>query len=293
MKSAKSILLWVFAVVLSLLIGVFQRMTGPTYPVRGQDTVNGKPIQYRLLRSHIAFEDLPVTIKADTTKVKAFLAYKRYKTGDEWTEIEMKREGNHLEAKIPGQPVAGKVEYTIRIQSNDQQVILNRGRSIVARFRGRVPSFFLIVHILLMFLGIIFALRTGMEALRKEGRYFGLVNWTLFIVFFGGIIFGPIVQKYAFGDFWTGFPFGFDLTDNKTFLVFIFWVFAFFFKRKSKWWVLTAAILMIGVYLIPHSVLGSELDYETGKMNNKYSLYQKLPTCSAVPERTLVRYFGQ
>jgi hypothetical protein len=293
MKSTKSILLWVFAIVLSLLIGVFQRMTGPTHPVRGQDTVNGKSIQYRLLRSHTAFEDLPVAIKADTAEVKAFLVYKRYKTGDEWTEIEMERGGNHLEAKIPGQPVAGKVEYTIRIQINDQQVILNRGRSIVARFKGKVPSFFLIVHILLMLLGIIFALRTGMEALRKEGRYFGLVNWTLFIVFLGGIIFGPIVQKYAFGDFWTGFPFGFDLTDNKILLAFIFWVFAFFFKRKSKWWVLTAAILMIGVYLIPHSVLGSELDYETGKMNNKYSLYQKPPTRSVVPERTLVRYFRQ
>ncbi len=75
-------------------------MTGPTHPVRGQDTVNGKPIQYRLLRSHIAFEDLPVTIKADTTEVKAFLAYKRYKTGDEWTEIEMKREGNPKMAEM-------------------------------------------------------------------------------------------------------------------------------------------------------------------------------------------------
>ena len=31
----------------------------------------------------------------------------------------------------------------------------------------------------------------------------------------GGMILGPIVQKYAFGAYWTGIPFGHDLTDAK------------------------------------------------------------------------------
>jgi hypothetical protein len=283
MKSIKSIVLWIVAIVLSLLIGIFQRMTGPTHPVRGSEVFDGNSIQYRLLRSYTAFENLPVSIKVSSAGVKAFLAYKRYKTSDKWTETEMKRNGDHLEAHIPGQPEAGKVEYTIRIQMNGRHDMLNHGKSIVARFRGKVPAIFLIIHILLMFLGITFALRTGMEALRKDGRFFGLVNWTLLIVFLGGIIFGPIVQKYAFGDFWTGFPFGFDLTDNKTLLAFIFWIFAFFFKKKSKWWVLAATILMIGIYLIPHSVLGSELDYDSGKMNNKYSVSEQTPMPSISP----------
>lgn len=277
MKSTRSIILWSIAILLSLVIGIFQRMTGPTYPVRGKEVFNGESVQYRLLRSYTAFETLPVVIKVSSAKVGAFLVHKRYKSDDEWTEIEMVRNGDFLEAKIPGQPAAGKVEYFIRIQMNDQHDILNRGKSIVVRFRGKVPAIFLIIHIVLMFLGIAFALRTGMEVLRKNGRFFGLVNWTLLIVFLGGIIFGPIIQKYAFGDFWTGFPFGIDLTDNKTLLALLFWIFAFFFKKKSKWWVLAATILMIGIYLIPHSVLGSELNYKTGKLNNKYSFSNKIP----------------
>jgi len=277
MKSAKSIILWSIAILLSLLIGIFQRMTGPTHPVRGREVINGESIQYRLLRSYTAFDNLPVAIKASSAEVRAFLVHKRYKSDDEWIETEMIRNGDYLEAKIPGQPEAGKVEYSIRVQINDQHDVLNHGKSIIVRFRGKVPAIFLIIHILLMFLGITFALRTGMEALRKNGRFFGLVNWTLLIVFLGGIIFGPIVQKYAFGDFWTGFPFGFDLTDNKTLLALLFWIFAFFFKKKSKWWVLAATILMIGIYLIPHSVLGSELDYKTGKLKNKYSFSDKIP----------------
>jgi hypothetical protein len=42
-------------------------------------------------------------------------------------------------------------------------------------------------------------------------------------------------------------------------------------------------VMMIVVYLIPHSVLGSELDYESGKMRNKYSFVRGLTGGQAHP----------
>ncbi len=78
------------------------------------------------------------------------------------------------------------------------------------------------------------------------------------------MILGPIVQKYAFGEFWTGFPNGTDLTDNKTLIAFIGWLLALFAvvkEKKQKFWVGFATLLMFVVFLIPHSVMGSELDY--------------------------------
>jgi hypothetical protein len=83
-------------------------------------------------------------------------------------------------------------------------------------------------------------------------------------VIIGGFIFGPIVQKYAFGAFWTGFPSGHDLTDNKILVGFIGWLLALIalYKFKNpKRWIVFASILMFVIFLIPHSVLGSELDY--------------------------------
>ena len=38
----------------------------------------------------------------------------------------------------------------------------------------------------------------------------------LLLLAVGGFILGPLVQNYAFGELWTGVPFGWDLTDNKT-----------------------------------------------------------------------------
>jgi len=279
-KKTYSILLWVLAVVLTLTIFVYQRMTGPTHPVIAEETFKGKEISYRLLRSRNINENLPVRLKAPGTEVTAFINYKNYKDpNDDWKraeeEIEMKRTGDILTGEIPGkEEMAAKIEYTVRVVIDNENFLINKGKSIVARFKGEVPAFFLIIHIILMVFGFIFALRTGVEALRKEGNYHRLVLITLVIVFIGGMILGPIVQKYAFGNFWTGFPFGIDLTDNKTLIAFIFWLFAFFMKKRSRWWVVLAASVMIIVYLIPHSVMGSELDYESGAMKNKYSWVQ-------------------
>ncbi len=78
------------------------------------------------------------------------------------------------------------------------------------------------------------------------------------------MVLGSIVQKYAFGAYWTGFPFGMDLTDNKTLIALLGWIAAAFAvekNRQSMILIFAAAILMLGVYAIPHSLVGSELKH--------------------------------
>ncbi|MCK4699505.1 MAG: hypothetical protein KAT38_04210, partial [Bacteroidales bacterium] len=79
---------------------------------------------------------------------------------------------------------------------------------------------------------------------------------------------GPMVQFHAFGEYWTGIPFGWDLTDNKTLIAFLFWVLAIAANRKSEKPFLTvlAAVILLIIYSIPHSMFGSELNPETGEI---------------------------
>ena len=89
-----------------------------------------------------------------------------------------------------------------------------------------------------------------------------LVSMALLIV--GGLILGPIVQRFAFGAYWTGWPFGHDLTDNKTLIAFLAWLPASVLAwrgAKTKIAVALGWVVMMGIFLIPHSVRGSQLDW--------------------------------
>ncbi len=43
--------LWLLAFLLTLLLAVYQRLSGPTYPIRGSETIAGITIQYKFFRS--------------------------------------------------------------------------------------------------------------------------------------------------------------------------------------------------------------------------------------------------
>jgi hypothetical protein len=116
--------------------------------------------------------------------------------------------------------------------------------------------------------GDVSRLKEGIKEYFKPTNFVGVSVWTAIFLAIGGLWLGPVVQKYAFGDYWTGVPFGWDLTDNKTLIAAIFWAIALYMnsRKPSRFWTVTAAVVMVLIYAIPHSMFGSELDPETGKV---------------------------
>ena len=122
----------------------------------------------------------------------------------------------------------------------------------------------LIPHIFFIFLAMLFSTITGLEAIFKGKNTFVYTWITIITLFLGGLILGPIIQKFSFGVYWSGWPFGHDLTDNKSLIALIFWIVALIIQyrnREKRTWPIIAALVMLIVFLIPHSVLGSEIDY--------------------------------
>jgi len=260
----KKVLLWIIAFLITVSAAFYQRMTGPTHPLRGKATLNETEITYKLERDPETTNDHEVQVKVPNAEIKATIIYKRYKTDDPWTRIPMNRDEDDLAGSLPKQPSAGKLEYRILLASQGKEISLTGEESVIIRFKDPVPGVILAPHIIIMFLAMLFSTRAGIEALNPKGNPRKLALWTTGLLFVGGFILGPLVQKFAFGDLWTGFPFGTDLTDNKTLIAMIGWIAALIAGRRGKparWWVLSASILLMAVYLIPHSLLGSELDY--------------------------------
>ena len=268
----RRILLWLLAFLLTAFVLVYQRITGPTYPIQGEAQINGTEVSWGLERSHVNTEDYQIKINVPKKNIQGTLLFRIFRSQNEWTKIEMEREGSSLAGSLPKQPAAGKLEYKVFLKSPDETVSLTGESPVVIRFKGPVPSYIVITHILFIFGAFLFSIRSGLEALVPGSNPRKLAFWAVAFLFIGGMILGPIMQMFSFGAFWTGFPLGKDLTDTKTLAALVFWVIALWASRKkskktSRHWILAASCVMLIVFLIPHSLLGSEFDYSQLEKN--------------------------
>lgn len=263
----KKALIWIFAVLLTISAAIYQRLTGPTHPQRTSATIAGQTYKFKLLRTFDGPADCQITIAIADQEVSGTLEYRVFPQKVEFTKLNMVREGINLTASLPHQGMAGKLEYRIILNKGSEQVTLNNGVPTVIRFKGYVPEFVLIPHILIMFLAMLFSNVAGIFALFRIPS-FKMLKITLGTIFVGGLIMGPLVQKYAFDELWAGVPYGWDLTDNKTLIAFIAWLIAWWFNRKkeSGYWVVAAMVVTMAIFSIPHSLFGSQLDAATGKI---------------------------
>lgn len=256
--------IWIFSVLFTLFFVYYQRKTGPTYPVTVKIKINQQTVKNKLIRTAESGENATIRIYVPDSMIDGFLQYKRYKSYDEWHEVKMVRDANDLVAFIPDQPPAGKVMYLVILEQNMHRTSLTQ-EPVIMRFKGPVPLWILIIHVLVIFIAMLFSARTGVEAVLNRPKVISLTRWTIILLFIGGLILGPVVQKYAFGDFWTGWPIGNDLTDNKMAIAFIFWLIAFIqqlrTRKSNRVWVILAAVVLIVIFLIPHSMWGSEIDH--------------------------------
>jgi hypothetical protein len=265
--------IWMIALVLTLVLAVYQRASGPTHPIKRQQSFPAAEVKYKFHRSWTSHDPLPVRVAGEGLAAMN-LHYRRYPllAGEKWSVIQMVTKNGSFQAFIPGQPAAGKVAYKVEIMTPAGTSWLNEGIPVVARFKNKVPAWLLILHVIFMFAGLLLAFRAGLGALFNDDLWQRLVPWTLVVTLLGGLVLGPLVQKYAFGALWTGFPLGGDLTDTKILFALLFWLAALFLRKKSRWWIVLVTVLMVGVYLIPHSAQGSELDYRTGKIGTARTL---------------------
>jgi len=290
----KKVLIWVFAVIITLSAAVYQRYTGPTKPKTIEFVLNENTYKVKLDRSsggdnnshgRPGSNDARIKLSIKDTSVTAKIYYRKYNTEDEWITSDFTRyyrkmdswfmnkilgiyEVEGLMAKLPQQPPAGKLEYYIDVYDGDYVAVLGKENPIVIRFKAAVPGIVLIPHIIIMFFAMFLSNLAGLMAIGNISRFRFYTILTFIFLTIGGMILGPIVQKYAFGDLWTGVPFGWDLTDNKTLIAFLFWGAALIWTKESKrrYLAIIASLILFAIYTIPHSMFGSELDYTTGKV---------------------------
>ncbi len=259
---------YLLALGITLLAAYYQRVTGPTYPVTGEVSLGDHTYNYRLPRSYGHAGSCEVRLKNLDPDVQAVLSYRPQGTRGPWSSEVMKREGNDAVAALPHQPTGGVLDYFITLNEPPRGADIGMDSPLHLRFHGEVPRWILLPHILFMFAAMWASTAAGLLAMMKLPGYKKMGWWNVGFLILGGMIFGPLVQRLAFGQFWTGFPFGHDLTNTKTLVALLCWLLVLWanWKKDRPKLIIAAAYFLLAVFCIPHSVMGSRLDYSTMKV---------------------------
>jgi hypothetical protein len=255
--------LWVGAVLITIVSALWQRWTGPTYPLRLTVAVGGTSARLRLLRTHEGSGDQPVRLLVADTAVTGEIAWRRYPTADPWVRVPLVRAGDTLVASLPHQLPAGKLAYQVTLRRSGPSTTFPQ-TPVVTRFKSYVPRYVLVPHILMMVLALLFTSRAGLLAWAREPGARRTAYAAAGILALGGFVLGPMALHYAFGPWWEGIPIGWDLTDNKTLIAGLAWLWALWRMRggrETRGAIITAAVVTLVTFAIPHSLFGSQIDW--------------------------------
>jgi hypothetical protein len=183
------------------------------------------------------------------------------------------------EASLPEFEKGTKIHYAIEFLRSGERVARvpeEHGSFLFIKYKGKVSAVVLTLHILFMFASFYFMVQglwsaIGILAGRAwKAEAVGHARWVLISSFAGGWPLGFILNYQAFGVVWEGFPFGYDVTDNKTQIMFVFWLASLLLVRGSFLGkeerldtlgargfaaaVIVSFIVSLALFIVPHSL---------------------------------------
>jgi len=273
------------AFVLTLVLLGFARKTTTVQSVHKTVEKSGILIDHNTMPKKVGEGDAVISVKVIGAKeVKLFYKIKN----GEFQSVYMtpkEEESDVFVASIPHHKKGTKAWYYIEAQKQigDKEITVSlpdrdspNFKPILLKFQGSVPSYIIVSHVFCNFAAIFFSvlaifsavdLKRGKSTLKKS-VLFSLL--TFIFLFSGFFILGCALNYFAFGVMWEAFPFGHDVTDNKSQIILLSWLVTLFLvkgtilgKNPSKnlvsektysTMVIISLVVTVLMYLIPHSI---------------------------------------
>ena len=96
----KNFLRWLLAIIITLALSIYQRMTGPTHPKKMTIELNGEHYKAKLPRSGVQRDEM-VRLNGVPSDTEAQLHYRRYPTTDDYTTVDFQWKEDGWQAALP------------------------------------------------------------------------------------------------------------------------------------------------------------------------------------------------
>ncbi len=188
------------------------------------------------------------------------------------------RNGLH-EACLPKLEKGTTIKYWItasNVAGTKVRVPADPGKFCVLKYKGEASKPVIAAHVAFMFGAFFFMVMSFLAAIEilrgREDKKNAVraARWVLATSFIGGWPLGFLLNRQTFGTLWEGFPFGYDITDNKTQVIFVLWLVTLLFawgsfigkgEEKDRLGRKAFALSIVGcfvvslaLFILPHSI---------------------------------------
>lgn len=227
--------------VIVFLAGYISQITDKNYPISATFGIEGKKVSYRFEKIHYGKNDFQVIIRSDITNLNGNLLWK-LANEKEWKSTALIDSNRVLIGKIPAQKPNEKILYYIDLQYKNQKYLIPSDRKIELTFFGKIPIVIDMLKFLLLYAGMILAVRTGLEYFNqnKSAKKFGVLTVINFLIL--TVLINPLYLTYKYGYMNTSIPTITNLFPLGMLILLLLWIVAVVLLFTSKRFTLTSII---------------------------------------------------
>jgi hypothetical protein len=159
-------------------------------------------------------------------------------------------EGNLL-AKLPKQPALSEIEYFVILNHKNKEYFLPTKEINRIKFLGMVPPTIDLHFYLTLFIGLLLAIRAGLEFFNEKPRLRLYSIFTLISFFSCAMIFAPVKKAYEMGVIGKSVPPIGELFEGWLVALVLIWILNLIlvsYTKISKIWLITFSVLTLVIF---------------------------------------------
>ena len=247
----QSFILWISAAIITFLTGFLQNRTSVIYPTSGTIGIEGQKISYHFKNVHREKTDYVLLLRTDIENLKGFVKWRERGENQAWQIDTMKYSRGSLLAKIPKQSALTEIEYLVNLNYKNREYFLPKNKIKKILFLGPVPLSIDLHYYLTLFVGILLAVRGGLEFFNEKPKLRLYSIFTLISFFSCAMIFAPVKKSYEMGAIGKTVPPIGKLFEPWLVALLIIWMLNLIlvsYSRIPRKWVLTFSILTLLIF---------------------------------------------
>lgn len=249
----KSIILWLSAFFITLLVGYAENVTDSEFPISGSIGINGKKVSYYFERVQRDSSDYQIIISTDQDSISGVVLYAKDKNFSNVDTSYLKNDGTYLIGTIPFPGVLEKCHFRVELNYKNETYIIPTNDGTEILFYGKVPTAMEVLYFIVFFVGLLLSSRTGLEYFNpkphtKKLALFTIIPFALLFFFVS-----PVYKTFELNLVGSQFARPQDMFTIDVISYFLVWTLGciiIFNVKNGKLWGLISSILTIILILI-------------------------------------------